>query len=1377
MKPLAEPGERRRVALDGDASRSSTARRVSRPELRELRLRREKGTLMSLRTTALVVTALLLLVTSAQARTVTVDTAVDNGALSACDDVTPNDCSLRGALNAAGAAAEHYDIVLPAGTYPNTQTVSCSFHSGLHNGTFNETGTALCVHRDVAILGAGADRTFMDGMNTGRVLIADVDSTVAISGVTITHGYFVAGSFIGRAGGILAHGPMTLTDVVLTANTGGDGAAINSVGDLRMERCQVIANNSAGDGAGINNAGDGLAVPRKTFTLIDSTVASNSATGQAGGIYTAHKTAKIVGSTFNNNTATGAGGVIRNSVDVGMTIVDATFAGNSGYTGGAVSADSCATCAVSFENVTITGNHANQGGGGVSISSRPTIANSIVTANTTSGYGPNCLGAGFLSRGHNIFGDLRDCNPTTGDTTGDQNNVADPRLGGLVLNGGLTATMIPLDSSPALEHGSPAAPGSGDGACAVVDQRGVLRPLGDRCDVGAAERSAALGVTTVTPTHAGNEGSAMLAIGGGGFVDGATVALRRAGHADIVADPVVVDGGGSSIAASFALNGADLGAWDVVVTNPDAAIVVLPAGFTVEAVVEPSVFAAVLGRSAVRAGVPSRYTIRYGNDGNVEALAVPLTLIVPAAFAPAMRFEIALPPEQPGRPFNDYSEVPLAATTDVAGASASLTFIVPVIPAGFTGILEFTLTPPADTPHDTTFDVDVLIGKPMFANGAVRSEILADAATAARAFAERTLGVTTTPALDPVLITYERNALELAVSTSRDALAKGFGQSGRVYSAAFTAIDLAGYAGAQAGAIVSLRALWRDIGVGLGILTEPAFAGTVCPPCVRGGVLPPGCSCADNPSTGPAPDDPKKPPKPMTPAECREIPNHRVSADGSQCEPRDTDGCSRIPVFGQIFSTDPRCRSWPIRGSIDPNDKSGSGGAGPTHAILPGTTLPYMIAFENKPEATLPAQVVVVTDQLDVATLDLDSFALGPITVGDVTITPPADVRTFSGGADLRPALDVLMKVDAGLDPDTGVVTWVFATLDPLTGQLTEDPEAGFLPPNTSPPAGDGQVNFTIKPKTGLATGTTIRNKASIVFDVNAPIDTPEWTNAIDDAAPTSQVDSIEPACGANDLTLHWSGTDGETGAGVSTYSVYVSVDGGAYAPVVTDTTELSAPFTAEVGRTYRFYSIARDHLHHVEAAPAQPDVTRTIGACGIHDLAIAGITAPAKVSLTAKNPQKLGKVAVLVENRGPVAEVIPDATKLAQLVTLDVVSLAAGCADPVATLHAGKPQKPLPITVKPKRRFTVLFDVTFGCANDAASGAGHADFRLSAHVNRAALGDPDSHPVDDVCPRSVTPPYVIDPYPDGKIRDKGCGAKKPDKTRGGDVLIDVSSR
>ena len=39
---------------------------------------------------------------------------------------------------------------------------------------------------------------------------------------------------------------------------------------------------------------------------------------------------------------------------------------------------------------------------------------------------------------------------------------------------------------------------------------------------------------------------------------------------------------------------------------------------------------------------------------------------------------------------------------------------------------------------------------------------------------------------------------------------------------------------------------------------------------------------------------------------------------------------------------------------------------------------------------------------------------------------------------------------------------------------------------------------FTVAPK-AASTGTQITNKATIVFDVNPPMDTPVWLNTIDD--------------------------------------------------------------------------------------------------------------------------------------------------------------------------------------------------------------------------------------------------------------------------------------
>jgi hypothetical protein len=62
----------------------------------------------------------------------------------------------------------------------------------------------------------------------------------------------------------------------------------------------------------------------------------------------------------------------------------------------------------------------------------------------------------------------------------------------------------------------------------------------------------------------------------------------------------------------------------------------------------------------------------------------------------------------------------------------------------------------------------------------------------------------------------------------------------------------------------------------------------------------------------------------------------------------------------------------------------------------------------------------------------------------------------------------------------------------------------------------------------------------------------------------------------------------------------------------------------------------------------------------------------------------------------------------------------------------------------------------------------------VSARLDLSALGHVDSHPDDDACPRSAPSPGMIDPNPDGKIIDKGCGARKAGGTFGGTILIDV---
>jgi len=180
------------------------------------------------------------------------------------------------------------------------------------------------------------------------------------------------------------------------------------------------------------------------------------------------------------------------------------------------------------------------------------------------------------------------------------------------------------------------------------------------------------------------------------------------------------------------------------------------------------------------------------------------------------------------------------------------------------------------------------------------------------------------------------------------------------------------------------------------------------------------------------------------------------------------------------------------------------------------------------------------------------------------------------------------------------MVTWHLTSIDPDTMEATTNPLAGFLPPNTTPPAGQGSVVFTVMPKAGLATGTIIRNQASVVFDVNAPIATPLWSNTIDSTPPVSHVVSLPATQPTDSFLVVWSGTD--IGSGILDHTIYVSDNGGPFTAWQTNTTDTQAMYTGVVGHTYGFYSIARDLVGNVENAQTTAEATTTVisSACAI---------------------------------------------------------------------------------------------------------------------------------------------------------------------------------
>lgn len=228
-----------------------------------------------------------------------------------------------------------------------------------------------------------------------------------------------------------------------------------------------------------------------------------------------------------------------------------------------------------------------------------------------------------------------------------------------------------------------------------------------------------------------------------------------------------------------------------------------------------------------------------------------------------------------------------------------------------------------------------------------------------------------------------------------------------------------------------------------------------------------GCKCPNGqpvPTTGNCNPPPPEPPKPPPPSGPSNPPTHTTSR---------TDFVN----------------------SRDPNSIDGPAGHGEPRYVTKETPLGYVLHFENAATASAPAQKVVVTHTLD-ADIDLDTFELGDIGYGATRLSVPPHLRNYETTQAL-PGGPYSVRIRAWLDVDTRVVTWEFMTIDPGTGDLPTDPDAGFLPPNVTSPQGEGVMEYRAKVKADTAVGATVPAQASIVFDDNPAIETNTWTNTI----------------------------------------------------------------------------------------------------------------------------------------------------------------------------------------------------------------------------------------------------------------------------------------
>jgi hypothetical protein len=265
------------------------------------------------------------------------------------------------------------------------------------------------------------------------------------------------------------------------------------------------------------------------------------------------------------------------------------------------------------------------------------------------------------------------------------------------------------------------------------------------------------------------------------------------------------------------------------------------------------------------------------------------------------------------------------------------------------------------------------------------------------------------------------------------------------------------------------------------------------------------------------------------------------------------------------------------RNSFDPNSISGPAGFNAQHYIsYDKKTLTYYISFENLKTATLPAQIVLVADTLDRNVFDYKTLKLQSFGIERGSYDIPNESNSFINDIIIDENLSVRLNIK--LDTISGILKATFKTIDRVTGLITKDPLAGFLPPNIHNPEGCGYFVYSIDLKNNLTHGTVIKNKASITFDNNTPIETNTWSNKIDTVRPISKITNISKI---NDTTANIICNGIDLDSGVESYRLFVSENGSEYVWFgnISDTTN----FVGKVGSIYSIYVLAVDSVGNIE--------------------------------------------------------------------------------------------------------------------------------------------------------------------------------------------------
>lgn len=396
-----------------------------------------------------------------------------------CETATENGiCTLRAAIQETNALAGADVINLPSGIYTLT----------IPGNDFDAMMGDLNITDALQILGESNTTTIVDGndldeifdvrLGTGQeVTLADLAMQNGSRGIshstnnTKLYLYRVIirnqQNFI-SGGGIYNTGYLEVISSTIQENSGGSGGGgINNQGIAWIQESTIISNSAPYDGlgGGIHNSG--------ILTLTNSIIKGNSVSvdamgSNAGGVFNGGVNSKITieNSTLSQNSSQGGTGGFGNYWGVAR-LINVTISENDN--GGVIQYGGGRTY---ITNTSIISNSHDSNDISLNVSQGEAFLTNTIIAGETSVN--NCLG--FINSAGN---NLESGNSCGFSSTGDITNT-NPFVGPLQWNGGDTQTH-------ALRPGSPAIDAGNDSACPSIDQRGVTRPSGLHCDIGAYE--------------------------------------------------------------------------------------------------------------------------------------------------------------------------------------------------------------------------------------------------------------------------------------------------------------------------------------------------------------------------------------------------------------------------------------------------------------------------------------------------------------------------------------------------------------------------------------------------------------------------------------------------------------------------------------------------------------------------------------------------------------------------------------------------------------------------------------------------------------------------------------------------------------------------